>query len=296
MEDVWPPTEYLGSMCGGQAENGGYNSAMEDHRWIDVSPRHSIRLASELLQLIDRPQQWDFTVHTIEKRIVNGAPLMSAEIVIAGSNTREQFPLAAKYPLHFRKTYFAARLHADPAVEYENTLEASLLLDMPEPIGHSSATFRSCLIPGAPYKRLTPFHSEADDGNLRQAADLPLAAAAGLWRLAEEAFARLSKLHEGGLAHGDAELQNYVVCPAPLEVLMIDFEVVVRRDRVDADAWQKRCALDRVPLLREAIFLQAAMGRQRGPLADLSWQAAPGLFRDADRFRRAMDRLGDLST
>jgi hypothetical protein len=268
---------------------------MDEQRWIDVSPRHSVRLAGEYLQLIDRPPQWDFTVHTIEKRVVNGTPLMSAEIVIAGTNTREQFPLAAKYPLHFRKTYFAARLNADPAVEYQNTLDASQLIDMPPPIGHSSATFRSCLIPGSPYQRLSPFSSEADDGNLRQAADLPLAAAAGLWRLAEEAFGQLCKLHDGGLAHGDAELQNFVVCPAPLEVLMIDFEVLVRRDSVDEAAWQKRCALDRVPLLREAVFLQASMGRQRGRFADSSWEAAPGLFRDAERFRRAMDRLGNLN-
>jgi hypothetical protein len=268
---------------------------MDEHRWIEVSPRHAVRIASEYLQVIDHPGQWDFVVHTIEKRVANGTPLMSAEIVIAGENARQQFPLAAKYPLHFRKTYFAARLNADPEVEYENTLEASRLIDMPAPIGHSPATFRSCLIPGVPYRRLTPFDGEAEDSNLSHADKLSLTAAAGLWRLAEEAFAQLSKLHEGGLAHGDAALQNFVVCPAPLEVLPIDFEVAVHRDKVDDAAWEKRCAADRAPLLKEAIFLQAAMGRQRGALADCAWQAAPGMFRDAERFKRAMDRLGNLS-
>ena len=192
-----------------------------------------MRLASEYQLAIDHAPNRDFVVHTLEKREANGMPLMSAEIVIASAKTREEFPLAATYPLHFRKTYFAGSLHGDPAIEYECGMRASALIDQPQPIGHTPSTFRSCLIPGQPYRRLTPFLIEPEERNLRCASELSLPTAAGLWRLAEEAYGLLTKLHAGGLAHGDLELQNLVVCPAPLEVVLIDFEAAVFRDAVD---------------------------------------------------------------
>lgn len=268
---------------------------MDEQRWIDVTPRHRVRLASEYLLLIDRAPQRDFIVHTIEKREANGLPLMIAEIVIASAQARSQYPLAAQYPLHFRKTYFAARLRGDPRIEFERSREASELIGVPPPIGHTEHEFRSCLVPGTPYRRLSPFQADAEDGNLRRAADLPLPAAAGLWRLAEEARRQLDALHAGGLAHGDAELQNFIVSPAPLEVVLIDFEASVRREDLDATAWEARCAADHEPLLKEAVFLQAALGRQPGPLGDASWEAAPALFRDGARLRRAIERLGVLN-
>jgi hypothetical protein len=253
-----------------------------------------VRLAGEYQLLLDRAPRRDFVVHTIERREANGLPLMSAEIVIASAPTRQQYPLAATYPLHFRKTYFAARLHGDPRVEYECSLAASALLDLPPPIGHTSDVFRSCLIPGSPYRRITPFDDDSEESNLWRARDVSLAAAAGLWRLAEEACGQLGALHAGGLAHGDAELQNFIVCPAPLEVSLIDFESAVRRDALDEAAWSARCAADYAPLLKEAIYLQAALGRQPGELADRAWAAAPQLFRDPERLRRAIEQLGEL--
>lgn len=268
---------------------------MEEQRWIAVSPRHRVRVASELFQLLDRPPQRDFVVHTIEKREANGLPLMAAEIVIASAQTRTEFPAAAAYPLHFRKTYYAARLHGDPKIEYDAALKASELAELPPPIGHTGHIFRSCLLPGTPYRRLSPFQQDAEDSNFRSAGDLPLVPAAGLWRLLEEGWRQLATLHAGGLAHGDTELQNFIVCPAPLEVILVDFETAVLRESVDEAAWQKRIELDRAPLLREAIFLQVALGRQRGPLADESWAAASTLFRDGARLRRGIERHGSLN-
>ena len=268
---------------------------MDDQRWIAVTPRHRVRLASEYLLLIERPPQRDFVVHTIEKREANGLPLMTAEIVIASAQTRAQYRLAAEYPLHFRKTYFAARLHGDPKIEYDCSLAASELLGLPPPIGHARQEFRSCLIPGSPYRRLSPFDADAEDSNLRRAKDLPLMAAVGLWRMAEDARAQLEKLHEGGIAHGDAELQNFIVSPAPLEVLLVDFETAVRKDDVDDGTWKKRCASDFDPLLKEAIFLQVALGRQPSPLGEESWSAAPRLFRDGGRLQRAVEQQAVLN-
>jgi hypothetical protein len=268
---------------------------IEEHRSIAVSARHEVRLAGEYLQLIDRAPAQDFVVHVIEKREANGLQLMSAEIVIASAATRARYPLAAKYPLHFRKTYFAGRLHGDPLVEYERSELASALLGGPPPIGHARSEFRSCLVPGTPFRRLSPFDADAEDSNLRRASDVQLAAAAGLWRLAEEAYQKLATLHAGGLAHGDAELQNFIVCPAPLEVVVIDFEAAQRRDELDAAGWNTRCELDCVPLFREATFLQATLGRQPGELAERARVAAPRLFRDASRIHRAIDQLRALS-
>ena len=268
---------------------------MHDDRMVRVSPRHAVRLAREYLVLVERPPKRDYVVRTIVRREANGMPLMSAEIVVAGAATRSEYPLAATYPLHFRKTYSAARLHGDPAKEFESQGLASQLIGVPPPIGFTSEVFRSCLVPGRPYNRLSPFGTEPEDSNMRTAQDLPLAAAAGLWRLAEQALLHLATLQRGGLAHGDAELHNFVVCPAPLELVLIDFEGAVRKEELDDAGWEARCAADLKPLLREAVFLQCALGRQEGALADLAWQRMDGLFRAPDRFRRAIEEHADLS-
>lgn len=267
---------------------------MDDDRLIAVSPRHSVRLAREYLVLIERPPERDYLVRTITKREVNGLPLMSAEIVIAGADTRKLHPLAVTYPLHFRKTYFAARMQGDPQQEFENQLQASRFIPIPPPIGFGPHVFRNCLVPGRPYQRLSPFGVQPEESNLRLAQDLPLASAAGLWRLAEDAFEHLSALHRGGLSHGDAELHNFVVCPSPLELVVIDFEVAVHKEAVDAGEWEKRCAADLAPLLREAVFLQCALGRQGGQLAEQAGEALPHLFRKPERFRKAIEEHADL--
>ena len=267
-----------------------------DEDWlIAVSPRHSVRLAQEYRALIERPPRRDYVVRTIAKREANGNPLMLAETVIAGQETREQHALAATYPLHFRKTYFPGRLHGDPKDEYERQLEASAVVGLPPPIGYAADVFRSCLLPGKPYNRLSPFGTEPEDSNLRPARELHLAAAAGLWRLAEEALRQLLALQAAGLAHGDPETHNLIVCPSPLELLLIDFESAMRRDAVELRIWEKRCAADLVPLLREAVFLQCSLGPQTGELAELSFARMNGLFRSPERFRREIDRQADIS-
>jgi hypothetical protein len=268
---------------------------MDDERLIAVSPQHSVRLARELVGLVERPQQNDYVVRTIARHEANGLPLMSAEIVVAGRETRERHPLSVTYPLHFRKTYFAARLQGDPAKEFASTSLASDILNLPPPIGFAAQVFRSCLAPGRPYQRLSPFGVEPEESNIRLAEKVSLAAAAGLWAFAEGALNQLSALHDAGLAHGDAELHNVVVCPTPLGVVLVDFEAAVKRDEVDAAAWQARRDADVTPLLREAIYLQCALGRQQGPLADASWSALDRLVRSPDRFRREIANRPDPS-
>lgn len=246
-------------------------------------------MAPELYPLIEKPPRQDFVVRTRARREVNGTPLMLAELVIAGEETRRIHPAAETYPLHFRKTYFPGQLHGDPKVEFEQHLLASQLSATPPPIGHTDDTFRSCLIPGLAYARLTPFGGEPPENNIGKAQKLPLETAAGLWRLAEEALAQLLSIQNGGLAHGDAELHNIIVCPAPLEPILIDFEAGVRKETVDDVAWAKRCRLDLEPLLREAVYLQCLLGRQPSRLGELSWNRLGDLFRSPGRFQHAIE-------
>jgi hypothetical protein len=268
---------------------------MDDDVRVAVSPRHSVRLLREIAALLGRPPRTDYVVRTIARKEASGLLLMSAEFVVASAETRQKHPLASTYPLHFRKTYSKARLAVDTEKEFENQQLASQIASLPPPIGFDPQVFRSCLVPGRPYPRLSPFGADPEESNIRTAQQLPLASAAGLWRLAEEGHARLSSLHAAGLAHGDAELQNFVVCPSPLELVLVDFEAAVRRDAMAHADWHARCAADMTPLLREAVFLQCALGRQEGPLADVSWREMDRLFRSPDRFRRAIEFHGDSS-
>jgi hypothetical protein len=267
---------------------------MDENRSIAVSPRHTVLLAIELVPFIEKPPQQDFVVRTRARREVNGMPLMTAELVIAGAETRRLHPVAATYPLHFRKTYFPGRLHGDPEIEFERHLRASQLCATPPPIGHTTNVFRSCLVPGQSYARLSPFGGEPPENNIAKAQKLPLGMAAGMWRLAEETLAQQLAIQDGGLAHGDAELHNCIVCPAPLEPILIDFEAAVLRQALSDADWATRCQLDLQPLLREAVYLQCALGRQPSKLGELSWNLMADLFRSPDRFQRAIETQAEV--
>jgi hypothetical protein len=262
---------------------------MEDHELIAVSPRHSVRLELEYVMMVRKAPRRDFVVRTIAHREANGLQLMSADIVIAGDETREKFPAAKEYPLHFRKTYYPGRLHGEPKHEYDLHAAASAVIGIPAPIGYTHHEFRSCLLPGAPYDKLSPFTAASEEQNVKKARELHLAHAAGLWHLVEEAFGYFTKLHENGLAHGDAELHNLIVCTSPLEVVLIDFEAAVKRGE-DADAWDAVMKKDLEPLLREVVLLQCCLGQQPGPMAELAWERIDTLFKQPDRVRTEIDR------
>ena len=228
------------------------------------------------------------------RKTANGLPLMAAEIVIAGRETREKFPLAEKYPVHFRKTHFPGHLHGDPEIEFTRHKEASEIIDIPPPIGFDARTFRGCLLPGTPLAAISPFRGDPEEIHLRQARELSLAEAAGHWKLAELAFVALRKLHAGGFVHGDAVLQNFIVCPSPLEILPIDFESSARKDALPAEEWDKRVRSDFDELLTHAVYLLCALGPQPGELAEAALAATDRLLRDPARFRAEIERRADL--
>jgi hypothetical protein len=263
---------------------------MSDEQLVAVSPQHSVFLASELCALFERAPRQDFVVRTLTKRMAGSLPLMAAELVIAGVETRESYPLAATYPLHFRKTYFPGRMHGDPKEEYECQATAAELLGLPPPIGHSPNSFRSCLLPGEPYSRHSPFGGAPEDRNIWKAREVPMPSAAGLWQFVASAIDQIRRLQDAGISHGDAELHNFIVCSSPLAVFPIDFEGAARREQLDAETWEKRLRTDLEPLLREAVYLQCALGRQQSPAADLAWERLDALLPEPDRFREAIEQ------
>ena len=262
----------------------------EEDQLIQVSPRHAVRVGAEYAVWIKKAPRQDFVVRTIMKREANGMPLMSADIVIAGDETRSLYPLAKSYPLHFRKTYYPGRLHGDPRQERDRQNEAAEILGIPPAIGATHQIFRSCFLPGVPYSRLSPFGTEPEEANLPLAKKLDLAKAAGLWRLLHEAHDALLRLHDAGIAHGDLELHNLIVCGSPLECILIDFEATVRKEELEAPVFEKRCNEDFLPMLKEAILLQCALGAQPGPLALRARERVEKLFKRPERF---LTEIGD---
>jgi hypothetical protein len=267
----------------------------DEDQLIQVSPRHSVRVGAEYAVWIKRAPRQDFVVRTIMKREANGMPLVSADIVIAGEETRDSYPLAKSYPLHFRKTYYPGRLHGDPRQERDRQNEAAEILGIPPAIGATHQTFRSCFLPGSPYNRLSPFGAEPEEANLPLARKLPLPTAAGLWRLLQEAFDSLTRLHQADIAHGDLELHNLIVCASPLECILIDFEATVRKDELDAATFDKRCRDDFLPMLKEAVLLQCALGAQLGPLAEMARARAAEVFKRPERFLAEIGEQGKIA-
>jgi hypothetical protein len=259
-----------------------------------VSPRHSVTIDDDYFSLVHRAPQQDFVVRTLARTMARDTPLMVGELVIAGQATRERHPLAAVYPLHFRKTYYPGRLRSNPQVEFERHTRASEVLGMPPPIGYAGGTFRSCIFPGRPLDRIMPFGTEPEDSNIKHAESLALANAVGLWLLAKRVLVTLTTLHGAGLTHGDAELHNFIVSYAPVDVLPIDFEMSVLRDAVTEEDWKRHCAEDLEPLFKVAVFLQCALGAQQGSLAELSLGRMDSLFRTSEAFRRAIESRAAL--
>ncbi|HEY6878494.1 MAG TPA: hypothetical protein VI299_10775 [Polyangiales bacterium] len=259
-----------------------------------VSPRHAVTVDDDYWALIKRAPQQDFVVRTLARRMAGDMPLMSGELVIAGRATREVYPLADEYPLHFRKTYYPGQLRGDPRGEFERHTRASEVLGIPPPIGFASSTFRSCLLPGKPFDVIMPFGSEPPESNIAHAEKLPLASAAGLWLLAVQVMDTLTRLHGAGLTHGDAELHNFIVCSAPLEVVPIDFDMAVQRAEVDEQEWERRCNEELEPLLKVAVYLQCTLGAQPGALGELAQGSIERLFARPEPFQRAIDARSGL--
>lgn len=265
---------------------------------VRLSPLHRVELAEACAPLLDHPPEKDFPLHTVAlKRAPDGRPLIHSELVIAGRQTREAFPLAREFPVHFLKSFHPWTFHGDPQKEFEYTRRAAEILGSPPPIGHDTNSFRTTFIPGRPLSGLSPFFGvEPPERNLSLAREVLPGALIGLWRLLEETFGQVRRLHAEGLAHGDLELHNVIVCTAPVRTFLIDYEGAGwQRESLDpAVDWPKRQQQDLREILRTAVYVQSALGPQEGPLAEACREHLPGLFRDPARFLATLETPGGL--
>ena len=258
---------------------------------IPLSPLHSIEIGEALAHLLKRAPDKDFTLHTIAKKAApDGRELVRMDLVIAGRLTRSQFPLADTYPVHFVKSYHPWSLHGDPRVEFENHQAAAKILGSPEPIGFDSNTFRAAFLPGRPLSRISPFTDvEPPERCLNIAQETPIPTLIGLWHLTQRIFDQLQRLHAHRFFHRDMELHNIIICTSPVRPFLIDFESSEKRFMGTAESLEDLTRKDMDEILRLAIFLQSGLGRQEGPLAAMSLEALPRLFKSSSTFAARLD-------
>ncbi len=260
-----------------------------------VSSLHSIRLGEAHASLLTRPQTNDFSLHLIDRKVdPSGRQQVQSELVIAGSKTREKYPIADEYPIHFLKSYFPWTLHQDPKIEYENNLAASNILHSPPPIGYDHRTIRLSFIPGKSLTRFSPFTNiEPPERCLSIARETPQASLIGLWLLAEQTYELVKKLHQHRFFHGDLELHNIVICLSPVAPFLIDFESSQIEFQGTEAEWAEAQFKDLRELLRLAIYLQASLGRQKSALAQASLEKLPRLFKSASTFAARLDLVDE---
>ena len=192
---------------------------------VPLSPLHRIELAESLSHLLAKPPEKDFPLYSIaRKNSPDGRELVHSELVIAGKRTRTAYPLAERYPVHFLKSYHPWSFQGDPGIEFENSRAAGQILGTPEPIGFDSNSFRATFIPGKPLSKLSPFTNiEPAHRCLGIAQQTDPAVLIGLWRLVEDVFEQIEKLHCQRFCHGDLELHNVVVCTGPIQTFLMDY-------------------------------------------------------------------------
>jgi hypothetical protein len=213
-----------------------------------------------------------------------------SELVIAGKRARAQFPLAARYPVHFVKSYHPWSFHGDPQVEFENSRAAAQILGTPEPIGFDRNSFRAMFLPGKPLSKISPFTGvEPPERCLDIAQRADPAVLIGLWQLAADVFEQIEKLHAQRFYHGDLELHNVVICTSPIQCFLIDFEGSERAFAGPGETWAVYRRRDLFELSRLAIYLQSGLGRQSGPLAQRALRDLPTLFRNPSTFLARLD-------
>jgi hypothetical protein len=258
---------------------------------VSLSPLHTIELAEGLAHLLVKPPEKDFPLYSISRKTApDGRELVHSELVIAGKRTRATYPLADQYPVHFLKSYHPWSFHGNPRIEFENNQAAAQILGTPEPIGFDNNSFRAPFIPGKPLSKLSPFTNiEPLHRCIGIAQQIEPATLIGLWRLGEEVFAQIDKLHSQRFCHGDLELHNIIVCTGPIQTFLVDFEGSEKAFSGTEKNWEQRRWGDLFELLRLAVYVQCGIGSQRGPLARKALQDLPKLFQDASTFSARLD-------
>lgn len=250
---------------------------------INVTPQHQIELTEEYAEIVRHPRREDYAIHTIlRKNDPTGEPLIETQLTIAGQKTRKQFPATNEYPVHFVKRYSLTSYHSDPEIEYRNGLEIQKFLDISRPLGADAKTFRNCFLPGIGLNKLSPFGVEPLYRNIDIAEEQEPKELQRLWSYLEKAFQQITILHEHGWVHEDMELHNIIVMPKTKSVYLIDLESALPRDQVED--WEAACLQDKINILREAIYIQCALGKKQTALGKASRSLLEQIFPDPEEF------------
>ena len=262
---------------------------------VPLSPLHHADLIPELAYLVTSPPDHDLVIRTLARKLSNGTPLIQGDLVLAGRETIEAFPLAKTYPVHFRKSYYPTAFHPPATIEFERHQKISGIIDVPPPIGATRNCFRSCFIPGVPLSRISPFGLEPLEQNVVAAQRAEPGLLIGLWTLLEQVEQRIGTLHQHGMAHGDLFLHNVIVSRSPIGTCLIDFEQSKERGGTDTDAewavWKRR---DEEELFRHALWVQTGLGPQPGTLGERSRALASELLGSSGA--RCLQAIEDHST
>lgn len=250
---------------------------------IKVSPHHSIEVSPQYEDLIKEPRNEDYLLHVIlNKKDAYGETLIQTELTIAGKKTLKQFPATQEYPVHFVKRYSLSSYHNDPEIEYENGLEIQKYIDISTPLGADAKTFRNCFIPGVGLDKKSPFGVEPLYRNIDIAEEAEPKDLRALWKHLESAFQHTTTLHQNNWIHGDLELHNIIVSDKPVNTYLIDLESALPRDKVDH--WENACLADLEHIMRDAIYIQCALGKKDTSLGKTSRQSLEQLFKDPEEF------------
>ncbi len=257
---------------------------------VSLSPFHKAEIDADLIPFFEDPPTRDLVIRTVSRKLANDQPLIQGDMVLAGQETRDKHPMAREYPVHFRKTYYPTAFHPPPEREYRHHENAAKILELPPPIGFSRNSFRSCFIPGKPLSILTSLGVEPVERNISLARELESTYLIGLWHMLESVFEEVQLLHQAGMAHGDLFLHNVIVSLSPIKVFLIDFEQCVEMNSLPANkTWDQVCKADEDEILKQAVFVQCALGEQSGKLAKRSRERLPDLFESqAEKFEKAM--------
>ena len=188
----------------------------------------------ELYPLVEKPPRQDFVVRTRARREANGLPLMTAELVIAGEETRRTHPAGRDLPAALSQDVLprkaarrsAGRVRAAPAGV------AALRARR-----RRSDTRPTCF--AAAWCRASPTRASRRSAASRPRTTSPRRRSCR-WRRRRDCGGSPRRrwrscccFTRAGLAHGDAELHNIIVCPAPLEPILIDFEAAVQKETME---------------------------------------------------------------
>jgi hypothetical protein len=272
---------------------------------------HFKALKSHHAGIIQDPPFQDTLVSVIYRDMQEDRPAVTGALVIAGTQTRHNFPNTNKEPLHFVKIYHPGA-RTNTQTEYDRTAKVAAstkLSCFPTPLGakcmHHSPfgiddnqvlqiqptdelnTYRSKVIPGVTLSVISPLpkgHYLPDSISEEMLATSNKASSASLhklWDGLEAAYADMKELHAAGCVHCDGHRHNllFVNQGATLKPCFIDYETARFKEDMEEEEWKRRVDDDFDDLYREAIVLQhTQLGPQTSDLGINSRHQEAELF------------------